>query len=408
MMTDFTQSQMREELDRFARGELSPVEARELAQESLESPFLFEDLTAIALAKTAVASVPVPAEPTRRAWWRVPMMVATTASLVVGAVAFLYFEGQKLPIRHHADLRAKSEPAATASPLKPTITFSATSSQPMLLASDLEPRANGAPALVFRGQTESSRAPRQVGSIISIKDGLATVDLGSLDGLARGSELEVLTKQTLGAPVAHLRIATVFREEARAPLPEVVVKLHSRVRISDSIHLAAVLEQVEAYDASGHLTDARRIAGETDVWLQTAKLSPHERAAFQERSAQLDFRAGALDSAELQYRMALKMLSADPRNSPKERVTIANDLASVAMLRGDYDLAEESLKGIIAAPVGTTPGSILNNLGVLAEIRGSPQQAQTYYDKALESTSETEISSRMVVQANMARIKGSH
>src|SRR3979411_2372160 len=43
-------------IDLYVRGELSPVEARELAQEALRRPDLFEELNAAALAKAAIES----------------------------------------------------------------------------------------------------------------------------------------------------------------------------------------------------------------------------------------------------------------------------------------------------------------------------------------------------------------
>src|SRR6201995_3463084 len=48
-------------IDRYVRGELNPAEARELAQASLDSPELFDELTDSALAKAALYSVPLPA-----------------------------------------------------------------------------------------------------------------------------------------------------------------------------------------------------------------------------------------------------------------------------------------------------------------------------------------------------------
>jgi hypothetical protein len=89
-MSEITQSWFDEKLARFARGEVSLDEARELAQASLESPAWFEDLTATALAKTAVSSVPVPAAPLRHARWRSPFLLATAAAIVIGIFVVNY------------------------------------------------------------------------------------------------------------------------------------------------------------------------------------------------------------------------------------------------------------------------------------------------------------------------------
>src|SRR5437773_11154255 len=51
---------MTDRIDRYVRGELTAGEARQLAQESLDSPELFEDLAFSALAKSALFAGPLP------------------------------------------------------------------------------------------------------------------------------------------------------------------------------------------------------------------------------------------------------------------------------------------------------------------------------------------------------------
>jgi hypothetical protein len=91
-MTEPTQFHFDRDLARFARGELSAAEARELAQASLESSLWFEDLTATALARTAVMSAHMPVELKRRAWWCCPLLLATASAVVIVAFASLYLE----------------------------------------------------------------------------------------------------------------------------------------------------------------------------------------------------------------------------------------------------------------------------------------------------------------------------
>jgi hypothetical protein len=55
-MTDSTAPHREDRIDCYVRGELAAAEARELAQESLDDPELFEDLTCSALAKAAVSA----------------------------------------------------------------------------------------------------------------------------------------------------------------------------------------------------------------------------------------------------------------------------------------------------------------------------------------------------------------
>src|SRR5437899_1129145 len=69
-------------IDRYARGELSHGESRDLAQEALDDPELFEDLTAIAVAKAAVSAPHRPA----RARWPIWMAVAAGVAVVAGGL----------------------------------------------------------------------------------------------------------------------------------------------------------------------------------------------------------------------------------------------------------------------------------------------------------------------------------
>src|SRR5581483_7932886 len=70
-------------IDRYARGDLSPAEARDLARASLDSPELFDELTDAALAKAALSSRPAPA---RRKTWFVMAGLAAAALLIFGMV----------------------------------------------------------------------------------------------------------------------------------------------------------------------------------------------------------------------------------------------------------------------------------------------------------------------------------
>ena len=55
-MTESSHSNREDKLNRFARGELTAPEARELAQEALDSPELFDGLTDLAVVNRALAS----------------------------------------------------------------------------------------------------------------------------------------------------------------------------------------------------------------------------------------------------------------------------------------------------------------------------------------------------------------
>src|SRR5438270_4510648 len=73
---------MSEQLDRFARGELSPAESRELAQRALSDPDLFDELASIAVAKDGLAAgVGKPV-----LWPRIAVFAAA-AAIIAGVVA---------------------------------------------------------------------------------------------------------------------------------------------------------------------------------------------------------------------------------------------------------------------------------------------------------------------------------
>ena len=402
-MMEPTQRQFEDKLARFARGELSPAEERELAQESLESPAWFEELTSTALAKTAVRSVPAPAEPVRGAWWRSPFLFVTAAAIVVGVFI--------LPYLSRISQRQSESPQIANSPgpqrgvlLSPTLVFNAGSSQPVLLAEELQITASSQTTNIFRGEAETTRAPRQIGSILSIEDGLATIDLGSADGLAKGSELAVYRDPTLQDPAGSLRIGTVFREQSRGEAREPGLKTQYAVRVSDHTHLQALLEQVDDLQARGDFGGARRGAANAAAWVKAAKVPLSDQANAMKVMGRLDYQAGDASSAETHYRAALELLSADPHGSAKDLSALKNDLAALAMLHGDYDSAQKLFDSLPSNQ--NLSADCLNNLGVLAEARGNRQQAESSYRRALEALAQSSPTSRRVVEANLARVEG--
>ena len=86
---------MTDRIDRYVRGELSPEEARALAQASLESPALFDELTDAALAKAALNPRTVRAASVIRTWRR----TAVIAGGLAAAAAFAFFSLPQMCIR---------------------------------------------------------------------------------------------------------------------------------------------------------------------------------------------------------------------------------------------------------------------------------------------------------------------
>jgi len=212
-----------ENLDRFARGELSPAESRELARQALASPELFEELTSTAIARAALAH----RKPRKRIW---PRMAALAAAAVIGAVS-LYM--------------LRQSPRAPAAAI-------AISGPPVFLGRGSDA---GAP---FRGAEPESRAPRSAGSVTSIADGSADIDLGSVDGLAKDGTVEVVRG---GRTMGTIELTTIFRERARGKAtPGLTVLPADRVRVPAPIHLRALLDQIAALSARGDAKEARRMA----------------------------------------------------------------------------------------------------------------------------------------------------
>jgi hypothetical protein len=332
---------MTDRIDRYVRDELSPQEARALAQASLDSPELFDELTSAALAKSAlnprtvrIASVT-----------HIRRKAAVIAGGLAAAAAFVL-----ISLSHR--------PSMPGPKLKPVLELSATAGQAVLLASGL----HSANAPVFRGAEPDSRAPQAAGSIVSIEGGHANIDLGSLDGLAKGSELQVYR----GAELAgRLQVTTVFRDRARASVIDgKQLQPKDEVHVGGADHLSALLQQLEAAFNRGDPDAAIKLAEEAVRWGESVAV-PSEVMA---------------DSW--------------------------NQLAVLHMLRGEYGGAESLLLRAASALSKTDPVyvQIKNNLGVLAELQGDRNKAAASYYDALGANPADQ---RQIVESNLARVRGS-
>jgi hypothetical protein len=332
---------MTDRIDRYVRGELSPQEARTLAQASLDSPDLFDELTDAALAKAALNPRTVRSANVLRTWRKTAVL---TGGLVAAAV--LVFIALPHPSSRHAPI------------IKPVLDLGSNTSRPVLLASGLHP----ANSPVFRGGETDSRAPQAAGSIVSKEDGRANLDLGSLDGLAKGSELQVFRGSDT---VGRLQVTAVFRDRARASVMEgKQLRPKDEVRVGGADHLNALLQQVNAAFNRGNPYTAIKLAEEAVQWGESAAVPP-----------------GA---------MAVSW----------------NQLAVLQMLRGESDGAEAHLLRAASAISKTDPvyGQIQNNLGVLAELRGERDKAAASYYNALGASPAEQ---RQTVERNLARVRSS-
>ena len=332
---------MTDPIDRYVRGELSAREARALAQASLDSPALFDELTDAALAKAALDSRTVRTANVRRTWRK-------TAVLSGGLVAAGVLIATLLP-----------HPSSTHAPnVKPVLDPGAAAGQPALLASGLHP----ANAPVFRSAETDSRAPLAAGSIVSMEDGSANINLGSLDGLAKGSELPVFR----GSHAAgRLQVTAVFRDRARARVMEGTrLRPKDEVRVDAADHLNALLQQVDAAFNGGDSDTAIKLAEEAARWGESAAVPPGTLAVSW------------------------------------------NQLAVLRMLRGEYASAASHLLRAASAASQTDPvyAEIENNLGVLAELRGEREKAAASYHHALGAAAGEQ---RQTVERNLSRVRGS-
>jgi tetratricopeptide (TPR) repeat protein len=432
-MPNSMEPDLEQRIDLYVRGELSPVEARELAQEALRRPDLFEELNAAALAKAAIESESnsgileryfsgqlSPSEerglarealnneqlfdalaahgaveeglkdpafrgalsktgrPVQAIRPRSKIRVFAIAGSIAAAVALFTLKWDRPPGLSNPCSPTAQEgcPTIAQSTLKPTLDTAANAGQPILLASQLRPASGDAP--IFRGSAPESRPPLPQGAILTIEEKIPTVNLGSIDGLVKGSELRVLRD---GQPIGRISVTTVFRDRARGRIIEgQTIRAGDQVRTDDSVYLSAVLQQVDALAARGDLKKAIEVAQ------KVAQLGTNRQLL--ERLAALEYQAGALDAALQHYEAAV----------PQETDAL-NSLASLYLLRGDYQHAEALL-------AGKSDGESLNNLGVSAELRGDSQKAAQYYGQALRAFNGPSVESRKLVEKNLTRVQG--
>jgi tetratricopeptide (TPR) repeat protein len=366
-----------DQIDRYARGELTAAESRELAQKALDDPELFENLTYSALAKEALSDASVAdrlARPGAKMFWfpRKAQFVAGGAAAAV-VLMLLY------SLMHVQQSRVARNPPPVAQNQPPVEGTSPTRSQPILLGSNLSPGRSSTP--VFRGVEAASRPPQPAGSIVSIEDGLATINLGSVDGIAKGSELGIYRDSQSTRLIGRVIVTTVFRERARGQIPEGrEIRVNDQVRVAGLAHLNALLEQVDALASRGDPDAARKMAEKALKWSEVARFSPDERAKVLEKLAAFEYQAGSLDLAEMHYQSIVDTLNAAPSISKSSAIAIIY-------------------------------GQSLNNLGALAGLRGDQSRAESLYAEALrafESVANVPPDERKAVETNLARSRGSH
>lgn len=384
-------------IDRYMNRELDPSAARALAQAALDDSELFDELTAVALAQAALESpattdralaqsalddedlfdtlvargaleIGLPAQHQPKRWW---IAVAGVGAVAAGLLTFFILRPSAPPI-------PQPQPQTLALTAKPRPTI--------LLTADLQPPGS-ASSPIFRGEETASRAPKSEGAVVSIVDGIATVNLGSIDGLAKGQQ------------IGSIVITTVFRDRARGKIINGdSPRVNDTVRIPNSTHLRAILQQVDALAAGGNLTAARDLAHQS-----IAAGSPGETRPLLERLAALDYQAGTADAARERYEVAVNNFDQPPAAGPAERAATLASYGALCLMHGDPQRAEELLqKGLVVASELALRSEILGNLGAAAEIRLDQIKAAGYYHQALALTPSK--ADRDVIAANLARL----
>jgi hypothetical protein len=397
---------MEPQMDRYLRGDLSPTDARALAQTALDRPDLFEELTLAAVATHGLAAQPatdplesyVSGHLAPLAQRELAQAALTDGelfdALVVHAAVEKGFERPKVvrfPRKAWAVVIAAIAAAvvAVAIYLRPpalettlhatSASLDPTAGKPILLARDLSPNpTSDAAAPVFRSAEAGSRAPRPEGSVVATDNFIITVNLGSLDGLAKGTRLEVFHGKQ---PMGTLEVTTVFRDRARGLIPAgVSIQANDIVRPPASVYDGAVLEQMNADPAN-----ARKLG--------RAALAAGPNQKILDRLAQLDYQSGDTKSAEQDYQSII-----DNFNSPPEAL---NNLGVLNLLSGDTAQAEAKFHALHDARA-------LNNLGVAAELRGDKTTAHASYREALRALEDSSSSprDRQTIEANLARLAG--
>jgi Tfp pilus assembly protein PilF len=389
-------------LDRYLAGELSGPEQRDLAQVALDDPELFDALTAAALIKTTlrrdsdpkhVAAVelrPRSARPTStlpRAPGRAsvrpfqrPLALAGIAASAAAAIALVmvYRSPSTVP-----RLQTTPSPTLTTSIASAVIDPARITPHPLILIARLDTLA-GRSTAEFRADLARSRPPKSHGVVVSVDDGEIAIDLGSLDGVAKGSELQVFRGDDDAKAVGQLTIVTVFRERSRGRVASAgSPRVGDRAEVAPSVQVAALLEQVAALMVAGDTTAARALANRAVSISRTPGVPSDARRHALGQLGTLEHRAGVLEEAERHLRGAVDVFDAEPAASRPERAEILNELGAVLIERGDYPEAERTLLRAQPHATGAAGVHVANNLAALAALRRDTPAAESMYRSAL-------------------------
>ncbi|HMF97096.1 MAG TPA: hypothetical protein VKE96_22515 [Vicinamibacterales bacterium] len=392
-------------LDRYLAGELAPHEQRELAQASLDDPSLFDTLTAAALARAASREpdrIPSAETPARRPWMRARLAVLVGGALAAAAVVAIAIAGR--PSRRTEVLPSQPSPAARSSAATESAPARAQAA-PVFLTARNEDRTDRS-STAFRTATGSGggRLPKEVGVVASVDGNEVEVDLGSLDGIRKGSTVQLFHASGT-QPVATLLVTTAFREHARGETTSGAVLAGDRAVVAGADSVTALMQQAAARTATGDLAGARQLAGLAVTRAESNDVSADVKRRALYQLGALDRAAGALDEATSHLRRAADALDQPPAAASRERADVLDELSAILIGRQDYAEAERVLHGAPRS-AGVVGVRIANNRAALAAMRGDRATAESLYRSALDlaGTSSALEAERRVIRSNLDRL----
>ena len=295
-------------MDRYLRGELTPAQARELAQAALSDGEIFDALAAHGAVEQSLVDPEFGAVVSGSAkivrFRRRALGVASAALAAAIAVFALYLNSR-------SQVQSRQSASVTSQPR---------SAKPLLITKEFAPDSSpNAP--VFRGAAPDTRAPLPEGAIVAQDNFLVTINLGSLDGLSKGVPLDVFRAGST-QPTGRLEATTIFRDHARARIVSGAPHEHDRVRAEPSVYLGAVLE----------VMGSDRTLGRNAVeWALSNAVPPAAMRPLLDRLAPLDYQAGDFNAAEQDYQ-----LLRDSAPTPDDRAEALNNLGAVAESQGQH------------------------------------------------------------------------
>jgi hypothetical protein len=389
-----------ERVDRYIEGELSAAEQRLLAQSALDDPALFETLTAAALLKqTARERTEVPSV---RRPSRTRIVVFAGGAMAAAAVLALMVVNRSSPTTNGSDSLPTQRPAGSAPAESRTAVANL---HPIILTARLT-ESDGAATPEFRSVEPGSRPPRISGLVTSSADDVVEIDLGSLDGIAKGSIVQIAGTAPARSS-GTLSITTVFRDRSRGRIASGrAPHVGDRASVAPEVYLTALSDHAAARAASGDTASARALAGQAAEIVESFGVASGTGRLALYQAAVLDHAYGSADNAVRHLRLAAAQFDAAPAATGDERARILSALGA-ALIAQDNDVeAERTLR--LAQPIATgrIGVHVANNLAALAIRRGDRAAAESLYRSALAQagTAPDLEADRRAIQNNLAAL----